>query len=69
VLTVSIADLKDRVGQPLGESQPHTITQEQLNEFADATGDVIKVEPPGVGDTYRHFSRLSPNPDQHRHTA
>jgi acyl dehydratase len=39
MLTVSIADLKDRVGQPVGTSQPHTITQEQANEFADATGD------------------------------
>jgi acyl dehydratase len=39
VLTLLLDDLKDRVGQPLGESQPHTITQDQVNEFADATGD------------------------------
>ncbi len=39
MLTLSVNDLKTRVGQPLGESQPHQITQEQVNEFADATGD------------------------------
>jgi MaoC like domain len=39
MLTVSTSELKNRVGQPLGESQPHTITQDQVNEFADATGD------------------------------
>ena len=39
MLTVSTSDLNNRIGQPLGESQPHTITQEQVNEFADATGD------------------------------
>src|SRR5438067_9901881 len=39
MLTCSVADLKTRVGQALGESQPHQITQAQVNEFADATGD------------------------------
>jgi acyl dehydratase len=39
MLTSSVADLKTRVGQVLGESQPHQITQAQVNEFADATGD------------------------------
>ena len=39
MLTCSVADLKSRVGQVLGESQPHQITQQQVNEFADATGD------------------------------
>src|SRR3954467_1070777 len=39
MLTLSVTDLKSRVGQALGESQPHQITQEQINEFADATGD------------------------------
>jgi acyl dehydratase len=39
VLTLSTSELNRRVGQSLGESQPHTITQNQVNEFADATGD------------------------------
>jgi acyl dehydratase len=39
MLTSSVNDLKSRVGQVLGESQPHQVTQEQINEFADATGD------------------------------
>ena len=39
MLTYSVDDLKTRVGQSLGESQPHIITQAQVNEFADATGD------------------------------
>jgi acyl dehydratase len=39
MLTASVNDLKSRVGQVLGESQPHQVTQEQINEFADATGD------------------------------
>jgi acyl dehydratase len=39
MLTCSVDDLKAHVGQVLGESQPHQITQEQVNEFADATGD------------------------------
>ncbi|MEM9714042.1 MAG: MaoC family dehydratase [Actinomycetota bacterium] len=34
-----IDDLKSRVGQPIGESEWHHITQEQVNAFADATGD------------------------------
>src|SRR6266487_1982003 len=39
MLTCSVNDLKSRVGQVLGESQAHQITQEQVNQFADATGD------------------------------
>jgi acyl dehydratase len=35
----TVEDLKARVGQVLGESGPHQITQQQVNEFADATGD------------------------------
>ena len=35
----SIADLKERVGQHLGYSEWHQVTQEQVNLFADATGD------------------------------
>ena len=38
-LVYSVNDLKNHVGQALGESQPHHITQDQVNEFADATGD------------------------------
>jgi crotonobetainyl-CoA:carnitine CoA-transferase CaiB-like acyl-CoA transferase len=30
--------------------------------LSDFGADVIKVEPPGVGDTYRYFSRIPPNP-------
>jgi len=37
--TYTVEDLKARVGQVLGESGPHRITQAQVNEFADATGD------------------------------
>jgi acyl dehydratase len=35
----SIEELKAAVGEPLGESEWHTIGQEQVNLFADATGD------------------------------
>lgn len=38
-LVYSVNDLKNHVGQALGESQPHQISQDQVNEFADATGD------------------------------
>ncbi len=34
-----IDDLKSRVGQHIGESEWHHVTQEQVNAFADATGD------------------------------
>jgi acyl dehydratase len=34
-----IAELKGLVGQELGTSGWHEITQEQVNQFADATGD------------------------------
>lgn len=34
-----IAGLKDRVGQHLGYSDYAEITQQQVNQFADATGD------------------------------
>jgi crotonobetainyl-CoA:carnitine CoA-transferase CaiB-like acyl-CoA transferase len=37
--------------------------------LSDFGADVTKVEPPGIGDTYGPFSRLSPKPDQHRHAA
>ena len=38
-LTMSIDDLKAHVGEHLGYSPYVTITQEQVNQFADATGD------------------------------
>ena len=34
-----IAGLKERVGDNLGYSEWHEVTQEQVNLFADATGD------------------------------
>lgn len=34
-----ISGLKERVGDHLGYSQWHEVTQEQINLFADATGD------------------------------
>jgi len=34
-----IADLQQRVGDHLGYSEWHEVTQEQVNLFADATGD------------------------------
>ncbi|MDX6610702.1 MAG: hypothetical protein QOF85_2636, partial [Solirubrobacterales bacterium] len=33
--------------------------------LGDFGADVIKVEPPIVGDTYRAFSRFPPNPEVH----
>lgn len=37
--TVQFADLEGLVGQEVGVSGWHQITQEQVNKFADATGD------------------------------
>ncbi|MBV9661652.1 MAG: MaoC family dehydratase [Acidimicrobiales bacterium] len=34
-----VQGLKDRVGEHLGYSEWHEVTQEQVNSFADATGD------------------------------
>ena len=34
-----ITELQGKVGTEIGLSQWHTITQEQINQFADATGD------------------------------
>lgn len=34
-----IDDLKSRVGQHIGSSEWHEITQERVNDFAEATGD------------------------------
>jgi acyl dehydratase len=45
--TVSIDELKARVGQPIGTSQWLTVSQEMIDKFADATGDhqFIHVDP------------------------
>jgi acyl dehydratase len=45
--TVSIDELKARVGQPIGTSQWLTVSQEVIDKFADATGDhqFIHVDP------------------------
>ena len=36
---IALADLPSMVGKHLGHSDWHTIDQEQINRFADATGD------------------------------
>jgi acyl dehydratase len=45
--TVSIDELKARVGQPIGTSEWLTVSQEMIDKFADATGDhqFIHVDP------------------------
>jgi acyl dehydratase len=35
----TVQELRDAVGQHVGYSDWHTVTQEQINTFADATGD------------------------------
>ena len=35
----SIAELREFIGKPLGHSDWTTVTQEQIQRFADATGD------------------------------
>jgi acyl dehydratase len=46
-LTLTVDELRTRAGQHLGTSAWHEITQEQVNLFADATGDhqFIHVDP------------------------
>jgi acyl dehydratase len=39
VATYSMSELRKRVGQVLGESDLHLITQELIDRFADVTGD------------------------------
>ena len=39
VTTIALADLPGMIGKHLGHSDWHTIDQEQINRFADATGD------------------------------
>jgi acyl dehydratase len=47
-----IEELKDAVGEHLGHSDWHTVTQERVNQFADATGDHqwIHVDPERAKD-------------------
>ena len=49
-ITLDLDELKAKVGSHLGYSSWHTITQEQVNLFADATND-HRVDPrrPGTG--------------------
>ena len=37
--TLTIDELRQRVGQPIGVSEPFEITQDRVNRFADATED------------------------------
>ena len=39
MVTIDISALVDNVGRELGVSDWHQVTQERINEFADATGD------------------------------
>ncbi|NNN22079.1 MAG: dehydratase, partial [Acidimicrobiales bacterium] len=39
VTITGLDDLKSRLGQEVGSSDWHQVTQEQVNLFADATGD------------------------------
>ena len=39
VATYSMRELRERVGEVLGESGVHQVTQEQIDRFADVTGD------------------------------
>jgi acyl dehydratase len=51
-LKLTLAELRDRAGQHLGTSAWHEVTQEQVNLFADATGDHqwIHVDPARAAD-------------------
>jgi acyl dehydratase len=54
MLTINgIDDLKGRVGQELGVSDWHEVTQDEINAFADATGDHqwIHVDPERAAQT------------------
>jgi len=39
VTTIAVSDLPNRVGEALGPGPWHQVTQEQIDMFADATGD------------------------------
>ena len=38
-MAIKYEDRKSKIGEHLGYSEYHTVTQEQVNAFADATGD------------------------------
>jgi acyl dehydratase len=50
--TIEASELADHVGEHLGYSDWHEVTQEQVNQFADATGDHqwIHVDPERAKD-------------------
>ncbi len=50
--TITLAELEDGSGRELGTSDWHEITQEQINQFAEATGDHqwIHVDPEAAAD-------------------
>jgi acyl dehydratase len=52
-LMIDMAGLRDRVGSHLGYTEWRTITQEQVNQFADATDDhqYIHVDPERARDS------------------
>ena len=39
MITIDLAGLADRVGQEIGTSDWMVVSQEQISNFADATGD------------------------------
>src|SRR5436309_3285800 len=49
----TVAELKELIGQEIGVGQWHTVTQDQVNAFADVTGDhqYIHVDPERVAKT------------------
>lgn len=53
-VVTSVAELKELVGQPLGTTDWLEITQERVNQFADATGDhqYIHVDPERAAKTF-----------------
>ncbi|HSC73022.1 MAG TPA: MaoC family dehydratase, partial [Gaiellaceae bacterium] len=50
--TLTLAELEESAGRELGTSDWHEITQEQINRFAEATGDHqwIHVDPDAAAD-------------------
>ena len=50
--TIAVADLPNRVGEEMGPGRWHQVTQEQIDKFADATGDHqwIHVDPERAKD-------------------
>ena len=61
----SPSDLYDLVGTTLGPSPSMEITQERINQFADATGDHqwihIDAERAAKGSVWRHYRPRLPH--------